>query len=59
MTSVDRQHTLTTRFVSMISAVNIHKSTTRTTRTNRHTTIGGQFSQSGEKYLSLPYDIYG
>ena len=59
MTSVDRQHSLTTRFVSMISAVNIHKSTTRTTRTNRHTTIGGQFSQSGEKYLSLPYDIYG
>ena len=59
MTSVDRQHSLTTRFVSMISAVNIHKSTTRATRRNRHITIGGQFSQSGEKYLSLPYDIYG
>ena len=59
MTFMARQHTLTTRFVSMISVMNIHKSTTRTTRTNRHTTIEGQFSQSGEKYLSLPYDIYG
>ena len=59
MTSMDRQHSLTTRFVSMVSVVNIHESTTRTTPTNRRTTIWGQFSQSGEKYQSLPNDIHG
>ena len=59
MTSMDRQHSLTTRFVSMVSVVNIHESTTRATRTNRRTTIWGQFSQSAEKYQSLPNDIHG
>ena len=40
--------------VSMVSVMNIHESTTCTTRTNRHTTIWVQFSQSGEKiYVSL------
>ena len=37
--------------VSMVSVMNIHELTTRTTRTNRHTTIWGQFSQSGEKNI--------
>ena len=32
MTSMDRQHSLTTRFVSMVSVMNIHDSTNRTTR---------------------------
>ena len=50
---MDRQHSLTTHFVSIVSAVNIHESTTCTTRTNRPTTIWGQFSQSGEKLVSL------
>ena len=38
MTFVDRQHSFTTRFVSMVSVINIH-----TTRTNGHTTIRAQW----------------
>ena len=32
MTFIDRQHSLTTRFVSMVSVMNIYASTNRTTR---------------------------
>ena len=59
MTIKDRQHSLTTHFVSMVSIMNIHESTTCATRTNRHTAIWGQFSQSGEKIKSLPNYIHG
>ena len=41
--------------ISMVSVINIHESTTWTTRTNRHTTIWVQFSQSGEKISRSPY----
>ena len=35
MTFIDRQHSLTTRFVSMVSVMNIHASTNRMNRTTR------------------------
>ena len=41
--------------ISMVSVINIHESTTWTTRTNRYTTIWVQFSQSGEKISRSPY----
>ena len=48
MTFVDRQHSFTTRFFSMVSVINIH-----TTRTNGHTTIRAQWYEM-KKGLS-PY----
>ena len=45
MTFMDRQHSLTTRFVFMVSAMNIHGSTNHTTRTNRRNTIKAQWCE--------------
>ena len=45
MTFMDRQHSLTTRFVFMVSAMNIHGLTNRTTRTNRRNTIRAQWCE--------------
>ena len=59
MTFVDRQHSLTIRFVFMVSVVNIHESTTCTTRTNRHTTTEVSSLKVVKQYLSLPNDIHG
>ena len=41
--------------VSMVSVMNIHESTNRTTCTNRHTTIRGQFSQVVKKVSLMTF----
>ena len=58
MTFMDRQHSLTTRFVFMVSAMNIHGSTNRTTRTNRRNTIRAQWCEV-KKTVSLPSEGHG